>query len=438
MNGILNPSFRASLLRNSTIQFIWWIIFFPGFFSTDSFAALQMAKSGDLGNSFTASWALYVRIFSFHGNAIALLTLINGLVLVYSVTRIGYAMFSGRTAAVSTFLLTLTPVVSGMGITLWHDILMCAGIVLFSSFFINLQKNPIIARRFILLELIPSSILTSFRPNGLPTIAVFAVLFGLYTLIKHRIYFVQTVKMLTAAIVMSAVITVIGSNLILGLSPVNNYYAQEWMRNDISCFADSAAGDGFVEEYIPGIGSTESWRSSAACTFLNSATISSYEMAAAQKFVPSAWLSLLKQDFIFILSTHAERNAYLIPIPFFGIPTEPFLHSTIEFKDQGIAWAFPSIAEKARIPMRAWNAARGLTGWAGLWGLVLVSLMIVGRKRNLVPPAVMSVALMMIIFVVAPIPDGRYALFVLIAGQLALIGKILEWAQTGSNRRPTD
>ena len=435
---LLNPSFRISFLRNSLIQFIWWVIFFPGFFSTDSFAAIQMAKSGDLGNSFTASWALYVRIFSFHGNAIALLTLINGLVLVYSVTRFGYAIFSARIAAISTFLLTLTPVVSGMGITLWHDILMSAGILLVTSFFINFHKGMGDFRRLIVLELFPGAVLSSFRPNGLPTIAVFAALYAVFVFFKQRLHFVQTVKFLLTAFLLSTFITVIGSNLILGLSPVNNYYAQEWMRNDISCYADSASGDGFVEEYIPGIGSTESWRSSAACSFLNTATVSSDEKVAAQKFVPSAWLTLLKEDPYFILSTHLERNAYLIPIPIFGIPTEPFLHSTIEFKDQGVEWAFPSIAEKARIPMRAWNAARGLTSWAGLWGLVLISLMIAGRKRTLVPPAVMSVALMVIIFVVAPIPDGRYALFVLIAGQLALIGKIVEWAQTGSNRRPTD
>ena len=435
---LLNPSFLSSFLRNSLIQFIWWVIFFPGFFSTDSFAAIQMAKSGDLGNSFTASWALYVRIFSFHGNAIALLTLINGLVLVYSVTRLGYAIFSKQTAAISTFLFTLTPVVSGMGITLWHDILMSAGLLLVTSFFININNGRGSSRKFLILELIPGAVLSSFRPNGLPTIAVFAALYAVFILLKHRIHFAQTVKFLATAFLLSAFVTVVGSNLILSLSPVNNYYAQEWMRNDISCYADSAAGKGFVEEYIPGIGSTESWRSSSACTFLNAASISGDEKVAAQKFVPSAWLILLKQDFMFILSTHAERNAYLIPIPFFGIPTEPFLHSTIEFKDQGVEWAFPSIAEKARIPMRAWNAARGLTSWAGLWGIVLISLMIAGRKRTLVPPAVMSVALMVIIFVVAPIPDGRYALFVLIAGQLALIGKFVEWAQTGSNRRPTD
>ena len=435
---LLNPSFRTSFLKNSLIQFIWWVIFFPGFFSTDSFAAIQMAKSGDLGNSFTASWALYVRIFSFHGNAIALLTLINGLVLVYSVTRLGYAVFSRRTAALTSFLLTLTPVVSGMGITLWHDILMSAGILLVTSFFVSIHKGTGNYKRLLILELFPGAVLSSFRPNGLPTIAVFAALYAVFVFLKRRSQFVQTVKLLATALLLSASISIIGSNLILGLSPINNYYAQEWMRNDISCYADSPAGKGFVEENFPGIGTTNSWQSSAACTFLNTATVSGDEKVAAQRFIPSAWLTLLKEDSLFIMSTHLERNAYLIPIPIFGIPTEPFLHSTIEFKGQGVEWAFPSIAEKARIPMRAWNAARGLTGWAGLWGLVLIGLAVVGRKRDLIPPAAMSISMMAILFVVAPIPDGRYALFVLIAGQLALIGKIVEWAQTGSNRRPTD
>jgi hypothetical protein len=435
MKYLLNSSFRASLVKNTIIQLTWWVVFFPGFFSADSFGAVQMAKSGELENSFTASWALYVRVFSFHGNAIALLTLINGLVLVYSVTRLGYAIFSARTAAISTFLLTLTPVVSGMGITLWHDVLMSAGILLVTSFFINIHKGTSDFRRLLILELLPGAVLSSFRPNGLPTIALFAALYAVFIFFKHRSRFFQTVKFLVTTFLLSATITVTASNVILGLSPINNYFAQEWMRNDISCYAQSDRGKGFVEENIPGIGSTYSWQSSQACTFLNTATVSSDEKAAAQKFVPSAWLSLLKEDPSFVLGTHAQRNAYLIPIPIFGIPTEPFLHSTIQFKDQGIEWAFPRIAEKARVPMRAWNAARGLTGWAGLWGLVLIGLTVAGQKRNLVVPVVMSVTLMAIIFVVAPIPDGRYVLFVLIAGQLALLGNIVEWFGLSSNRK---
>ena len=437
MKFLLSHSFRASLLRNSAIQFIWWVIFFPGFFSGDSFGAVQMAKSGDLGNSFTASWALYVRIFSVHGNAIALLTLINGLVLVYSVTRLGYSLFSHRAASISTFLLTLTPIVSGMGITLWHDILMTAGIVLVTAFFINVKRDSFNAKSYIYRDLIPGAVLSSFRPNGLPTLLVFAAIYLLYLVIKGIAY-KQIIKFLGVAIALTATVTFIGSNIILGMSPINNYFAQEWMRNDISCYADSAAGAGFVEKQIPGIGSTDSWRSSAACAFLNNAKVSGEEKEAAQKYVPSAWLKILKSDPLFLLETHLDRNAYLVPFPISGIPTEPFLHSSIEFKDQGIEWAFPAIAEKARILMRAWNAARGLTGWAGLWALVLIVLAIWRKQKALIPAIVMSIAMIEILFVVAPIPDGRYALFVLIAGQLALLGNFIEWAQTGSNRRPTD
>ena len=132
------------------------------------------------------------------------------------------------------------------------------------------------------------------------------------------------------------------------MSPINEYFVQEWMRNDISCFANTLEGDGFVEDNIPGIGTTETWKSQAACTFLNEAEVNVEEKAAAQQFVPSAWFTLLKQEHAFVFETHLRRNAYLLPIPLFGIPKTPFLHSTIEFRAQGIEWAFPTIAEKAR------------------------------------------------------------------------------------------
>ena len=60
------------------------------------------------------------------------------------------------------------------------------------------------------------------------------------------------------------------------------------------------------------------------------------------------------------------------------------------------------------------------------------------KKNELFAPFLMSLSLLGVLFVFAPIPDGRYALFALIVGQMALLGKVVEWAQTGSNRRPTD
>ena len=357
MKQLLNPAFRASLLRNSTIQFIWWIIFFPGFFSTDSFAAVQMAKSGDLGNSFTASWALYVRIFSFHGNAIALLTLINGLILVYSVTRFGYAIFSARTAAISSFLLTLTPVVSGMGITLWHDILMSAGILLISAFFINIKTDSSKVKKLMLLELLPGGILASFRPNGLPTILVFALFYSIYIFLRYRSQIRQSMKLLSKVILVTTLVTIFSSNIILGLSPINSSFAKQWMQFDISCYASTADGEGFVERNIPNIGSTETWKSVEACIFISRAQISAEEAILAEEFITPAWM----------------------------------------------------------------------TGWAGFWLLLTIAFTKLGNRERLVPPILMGISLMSIHFVVAPIPDGRYALFVLIVGQLIFLGRTLDF-----------
>jgi hypothetical protein len=419
-------------MRNSLVQIGWWIIFFPGFYSGDSFSAVEMAKTGELENSGTASWALYVRVFSFFGQSFPLLTLFGGLILVYGVTRLSYAIFSDRIAAFSGFVLTLTPLVAGMGITLWHDIPFTSGILLVVAFFTNLSKSARNIGLYVSRLLVPGAILISFKPNGLPTLILFSFLF---LVVKFSM---SGLKYILIAILLTSTVTIIGSNAVLGMSPINSYFAQEWMRGDISCYANTLGGQGFVEKEIPGIGNTEKWASEQSCTFLNGSALSYVEKVDAERFVPMAWLHLLEEDPIFILKTHLKRHSYLLPLPIFGIPTKPFLHSTIELKDKGIEWVFPSIAEKARTPMRLWNAARGVTGWAGLWFIVLLVLTVFSKQKELIPTLFMSLSVMGILFVVAPIPDGRYVLFVLIAGQLAIIGHFFEWAQTGSNRRPTD
>ncbi len=432
MKNIFQTSFSYSFIRNSLVQIGWWIVFFPGFYSGDSFTAVEMAKTGELENSGTASWALYVRVFSFFGQSLPLLTLFGGLILVYGVTRLSYAIFNDRIAAFSGFILTLTPLVAGMGITLWHDIPFTSGLLLVVAFFTYLSKSPRNLGFYVTRLLIPGAFLISFKPNGLPTLVLFSSLFLVVKFSKSRF------KYTLITILITSTVTIIGSNTLLGMSPINSYFAQEWMRGDISCYANTLGGQGFVEKEIPGIGNTEKWASEQSCTFLNGSALSYVEKVDAERYVPLAWLHLLEKDPIFILKTHLKRHAYLLPLPIFGIPTEPFLHSTIEFKDKGVVWAFPEIAEKARAPMRLWNALRGITGWAGFWFVVLLVLTVVLKRKELRPALVMSVSVLGILFVVAPIPDGRYTLFVLIASQLALVGHLFEWAQTGSNRRPTD
>ena len=422
-----NTELKHSLLRNSLVQIFWWIVFFPGFFSGDSFAAVDMAKSGELTNSYTASWAIYVRIFSFHGHAIALLTLVNGLLLTYSITRFAYSVMAKKNASIASFIIILTPLAWGMGITLWHDIPMTSGFLILTAIYTEvLQKNSL-TKLDLYLNLILGSILITFRPNGLPTLVVFGVLF--FIINRNR----NLVQLWILSIVTALLTILITSYVIVGMSPINNYYAQEWMRNDISCFANTLKGKGFVEANIPSIGTTETWKSNRACTFLNDAKITQDQKVAAQRYVPGAWGRLFLSEPGFILSTHMQRNAYLIPIPIYGIPAPPFLHSTIEFEDRGIAWAFPVLAEKMRILMRLWNAISGVTAWAGLW-LLFVSITAIRAKNRVLSISILfSLSLTYVLLIFSPIPDARYALVILLSFQLAMINSALSSIRKSKN-----
>jgi hypothetical protein len=420
MKLFLNDSFKFSLMRNSIIQFFWWVIFFPGFYSADSFSAVSQAQSGDLKLYGGVSWALYIRFFSLLGNAIPLLTLISGLALTYSVTCLAYSVSRRKIAAVSSILMVSTPVVYAMGITLWHDIPFTAGLILVSAFFVaKLNTRCEFTNRFWIL-LFPGSVLLTFRPNGLPTLIIFAVIFFLLNKSK------KILLELISAITVASVISVGFSYLFFHQPPINSVFAQEFMREDISCYASLEKGKGFVEEYLPGISNSAGWSSPEACTFISKSNLTPDEKVQAVGLLPRVWIQLVLDDPKFVLETHLKRHAYLLPIPLYGIPVEPFIQSNIEFTDREISWAFPEIAEKARVLPRLWNASRGFFGWAGMWFMVLICLALRRTKPELVPLIVMSFSLLLILFIVAPIPDGRYALFVLIAGQLCLIGKTIE------------
>lgn len=420
-------SFKASLIRNWLIQIFWWIIFFPGFFSADSFAAVEMARTGNLTNAFTASWALYVRIFSFHGHFIGLLTLLDGLILVYAITRFAYSIFEEKTAAISTFVMTSTPVVWGMGITLWHDIPMTSGLLLVVTFFNKFSELKVQIHKFQIFDLFLGSVLITFRPNGLPTLLLFLMALLIFKNLKANIRFVALSSLI------GIVFTLIPSYLFLNQSPINTYYAQEWMRNDISCYVATSEGNGFTEKYLPGIGRTSEWRSANACTFLNDYSLEQEIKIKSLDKVPGAWIHLAINDPLFVVKTHLERNAYLIPLPIHGLPTVPFLHSNIEFKDKNISWLMPGIVEKARYLIKAWNAFRSLMAWAGIWFVLLLIFARLKREMNLNISIIGNFCLLIILFIFSPIPDGRYVLFSLISGQLV----ILSWLVLNVTKQET-
>ena len=94
----------------------------------------------------------------------------------------------------------------------------------------------------------------------------------------------------------------------------------------------------------------------------------------------------------------------------------------------------PSVAEKARVIMRAGNALRPILAYAGMWLLLVLSALVLLKRKEWLPTFLLGFSLLGILFVFAPIPDGRYALFVLLAGQLLLVGALVDGFDRLRNR----
>jgi hypothetical protein len=409
-------TFRNNVVFNSIIIFVFWLIFIPGFYSSDSFGVLDMVRSDDLNSSHTASYALYIKVFSFGAKVPELVTLINALTFVFAITAFAWELpFNEISKFVASSILSLTPLVWVMANTLWHDIPFTTGLLLT---LVGLSKAS--KKEKYLLWLTFGAILLSFRPNGFPTLLVFLALALIFVRDK------AIVKILALATFITLFAGVM-SSITIREPLVVEHYGQEWMRNDISCAAATNKSKTVTDALVEVGSSAEAWASLEACTFLNKAPILAEDsFIESYEYIPAIWFKLLKSDPVFIMSTHSQRNAYLLPIPIQGLPSVPFLHTNIEFDSKEISWRLPKVAEQVRKVARVWNYFGEIFAYAGLWYLILLVVSRFRKSQIFKLSLLAFTALLGILFVVAPIPDARYALPVLIVGQLSLLTFVFE------------
>ena len=135
----------------------------------------------------------------------------------------------------------------------------------------------------------------------------------------------------------------------------------------------------------------------------------------------AAWFKLAKAHPEFILKVHAKRNAYLVPLPIFGLPSMPFLHTTIEYPNEGIRFLNPGIAEMARVYPRIWNYFNFIFGYVGFWLLIIFYFGWKRKSQSYLQIGLLGLILTLELFIASAISDARYGLFVLVTGQLIFI-----------------
>jgi hypothetical protein len=409
-------SVNAYIAVSFIVPFFFWVIFFPGFYSGDSIGVLNMVQNGELGSGHTAPYALYVEFFTISGRFPGIVTLLNLLLLNLSISLFILQLnVSLKTKFITIVIASALPTVWTMGITFWHDIPFSAGFI----FLLVSIAGKINRKSWVFISGF-SGILISFRPNWIPLVLLsFVVL-----MIFKRTRTPDCFKPLIVSVLFASLCFFGGAKLI-NKPPIVKDLAQQWITSDLSCYAWTEP-EKFQEKFSSRIGLVEKWSSRSACTFINDSPYLDIENETRFEDSNQAWFQLLIFDPIFLLRTHFERNSYLVPLPFFGVPQPPFLHTDIEFEGMGVQWSFPELANEMRNLPRAWNYLRGIFAYAGFWFLILFLLAykegaLFGRVL-----LVLCTSLVISIFVFAPIPDARYALPVLILGQVFSVLKLVE------------
>jgi hypothetical protein len=397
----------------------WWVTFYPGFFGDDSLTHLAEARSGNYTIWFTAWWAYVVDALTLDTRAIALMTLLSALGLAYATYFWMIAVFPrGRARALAVLVITATPLVGAMGIQVRHDVPMAAGLFIAAVVLARTwERRGFTAAEMALLAAVAPLVAT--RHNGMPTILATAVACALCRRWRHA-------AALLAVAGGAAVITVAATRASGATASADPVQVVEWLSNDIGCVLTTPGVVPTPDEWatLEKIAPRDQWPQRRACYGMRpaDAPLNTAAMVENYRAYIGVWATLAARYPVQMLAAHASRVRLFLPPLAAGLPDTfiiSFIHSTILPNEFGLHWAWPAVAEAARIVVRAWNAASYVLANSAIW---LTVMMIVAwrdpqLRAMLIPSIIIGIALNLGLLAVAPISEGRYALFILICGQ---------------------
>jgi hypothetical protein len=404
---------------------LWWAIFYPGLFGDDSLIHLTDARIGHVPVWFTAWWIYVVDFVSIGTRAIPLLTLAGALTLAYASYFWITAVFPrGGARAITVLAIVASPLVGAMGIQVRHDAPMTAALLICAGVLARAWHGAPLSRADITLLALAVLFLPT-RHNGVPTLVVSAIV--LLALWRRRWRLAAMMLIVAAG---AYAITVAATRASGNTHTVQPGQTVEWLMGDISCLLSKDGVEATASEWITleQIARRDEWPQPAACVAMNPVLRApSFSMTAVEAHyddLVAVWRSMATRHPAAMLSAHASRVRLHLPPLLPGRPEViSFLHSTILPNDLGLAWQFPALAEGARVVIRGWNSMSYVLANSALW---LLALMLLAWRRPqyrpmLAPAIVIGAVLNLGLIAAAPISEGRYGLFILIAGQSAAL-----------------
>ena len=408
----------------------WWVTFYPGFFGEDGLQNLADARSRNVTVGFTAWWMFILDAVTLNTRAIPLVTLLCVVGLSYATYFWMITVFPrGRARAIAVLVICATPLVGAIGIQGRNDAAMTAGLLIAAAVLARTWSSDRLSRAdVVLLMAVPPLIAT--RHNGMPTIVAAAIGCALAKRWRHA-------GALGAVAIATTTITFMATRAAGAPSSIDPVLAVEWMSLDISCVLSMPGVEPAPAEWLTleKIAARDDWPQRRACFGLREAT-RPFSVAGVQENraqLIGVGRSLAARYPAKMTLAHARRVRLFLPPLISGMPDSfivPFLHSTIWTNDLGLRWAWPGVAERARVVVRAWNAGGYLIANTAVWLIVLA--LVAWRRSDLrpalIPALIIGVCMNLGLVAVAPVSEGRYGVFILICGQAAgLFAIVSRW-----------
>jgi hypothetical protein len=395
-----------------------------------------MIRQGESTNWWTSFYFWLLRIFTFYGNNIAILSLLGLSVLAYSLWVFLSTVIENRRVLEKTFLLTLTtPLFGVFGATVSHDVFQTSAILILLAVLWSIS-NTRLSSRDLTWKFTLASVLIVTTQTGIFTVAVCSLLLLVKGCSRTAI-----IGFLVALLIS------LMSNFGIGPSIIKHPTVNILLA-DMKCVVqhpDAIVGSDDWQ-FLDSIAPHDSWKKPMSCSNPDAITVALGTAESDLKLdskLLKVYVKLLMNQPAIVMEAHLQRSLGALPPPFFqgpqnqvdlnienpvGLGTNTALQLGPEILHPSIDE--PSVASKisvlkpleviAQVPTFLINQASWFWGWGGLWLWPILGYYIyVLKVRNfwnmfslLLPTEILHLSYLAI----GPGPLGRYYFSTILAG----------------------
>lgn len=421
-------SFIILLLVNSFWLFASW----PISMSPDSLDVWGQVLSGNYRNDHPVTYTIFVKIFSFGGVFLPLVSAAQLLILSCGILLTTYSLI--KNIVLSTYItsiIMLAPTAGALAATLWKDVPF-VGLILIGLSLLNRKSN--------ILGVMALTIGASFRHNGWLMLFSIAGLILIASVLKNKTLLNCFWKIVTAGAL--SFLLIISVSRLVDAKPASTWLTWSPAMADLAYLASRTPNDASnIHETVALYSSGESLARSADCTNVNGMAFSSGfdQSLLNQKInqITREFIKLIKSDPRLVLRLHLCRAQAFIPPPFSTGPSYYYWTQMIVIQpnDFGLAPSPPiqKIRDLGLGVWKFWDTNLKFLLWPGLISLIssFAFLVKLSRRANVNKDSWVFWFLTMWAALFSLIPwsnaqDFRYALLSYLVAQIVIFITLVE------------